>query len=295
MEKIVEIKGVSKKFHNNIAVDNVSLELEVGKVYGIFGKNGAGKSTLIKMLLGLKEATDGELLIKNKPAKCGNRSISYLPEDICIYSHLSAYDNLKIIQLINKNKVNKNEIIRILEEVNLHNATNKKVKNFSLGMKRRLQLAMALYLNDSDILILDEPTNGLDVVGMSWFKDKIKELKEANKTILIASHSMNDMEELITDYIILEKGKLIRKEVWNQDNYNSNKGAIIECDQEDTERIKKLLTTLKLEFSLINNKKIEISEEVVYKDLMKNLCDEGIFVNNLKIKHEKLEHILKEI
>ncbi|MFZ7119431.1 MAG: ABC transporter ATP-binding protein [Eubacteriaceae bacterium] len=169
----VSINKLSKTYNNKNVLKNISLDIEKGKIYGILGKNGAGKTTLLKIICGLTKISRGDIYVFGKVPTTGNNNINYLSENISLYLHLTAYENLKIIYLMEGKKVNKKEIYNVLEKVSLLHMHNKHVRTFSLGMKRRLQLAMVLCTNQKDLLILDEPTNGLDFDGMEWFKSTI--------------------------------------------------------------------------------------------------------------------------
>jgi ABC-type multidrug transport system ATPase subunit len=206
--KIIKTTLLSKEYKKTKALDEVNLEIEQGQVVGLLGKNGAGKTTLNKLITGLIFPSHGNIEVFGKAPAGGEKRTGFLSENIALYPHLNAKENLEIMMLQNGNKPEKNHISQILDTVSIEN-TNKKAKDFSLGMKRRLQVAMTVLANERELLILDEPTNGLDLDGVIWLKKLILDLKDQGKTILLSSHSILQMEDILTDYLILKKGQVV--------------------------------------------------------------------------------------
>ncbi|MBW9152235.1 ABC transporter ATP-binding protein [Clostridium estertheticum] len=208
---VLKINNLSKKYKNIKVVDNINLNVKEGTIYGFLGPNGAGKSTTIRMILGLIKATSGTVKlfgddIQENRIKILKR-IGAIVESPSYYGHLSAYDNLKIWAELKG--VNSNKIVEVLKLLNLSEAKNKKINNFSLGMKQRLGIAQAL-IGDPDFLILDEPTNGLDPMGIREIRNLLISLaKDYNKTIFISSHILSEMELIVDDVGIINKGKLL--------------------------------------------------------------------------------------
>ncbi|MBU3177958.1 ABC transporter ATP-binding protein [Clostridium estertheticum] len=208
---VLKINNLSKKHKNIKVVDNINLNVKEGTIYGFLGPNGAGKSTTIRMILGLIKATSGTVKlfgddIQENRMKILKR-IGAIVESPSYYGHLSAYDNLKIWAELKG--VNSNKIVEVLKLLNLSEAKNKKINNFSLGMKQRLGIAQAL-IGDPDFLILDEPTNGLDPMGIREIRNLLISLsKDHNKTIFISSHILSEMELIVDDVGIINKGKLL--------------------------------------------------------------------------------------
>jgi lantibiotic transport system ATP-binding protein len=208
---IIETNKLSKKFGNFIAVDNINLKVPKGEIYGFLGPNGAGKSTTIRMLLGLVRPTNGNVTIFGKPMKeCRLeilKNIGSMVEYPSYYGHLTAYENLDLARRILE--VDQKEIDRVLEIVKLTDVKNKAVKKFSLGMKQRLGIAQAL-LGNPELLILDEPTNGLDPSGIHEIRDLICSLpKTQGITVFVSSHILNEIELIANHVGIMKKGKLI--------------------------------------------------------------------------------------
>lgn len=211
MEYIVNTNNLTKRFGNEEAVVGLDMKIRKGEIYGFLGPNGAGKTTTIRMLLGLMKPTSGSVHIFEKDLTKERinilRKVGSLVENPSYYPHLTAYENLEALRKILD--VQKTRIDEVLEIVRLTDVVNKKVKGFSLGMKQRLGIAAAL-LNSPDLLILDEPTNGLDPSGIIEIRNLIKRLpSESGITILISSHLLSEIDQMATTVGIVTKGKMI--------------------------------------------------------------------------------------
>jgi ABC-2 type transport system ATP-binding protein len=211
MEYIIETKGLTKRFGKEMAVAELDMKMKKGEIYGFLGPNGAGKSTTIRMLLGLLKPTSGTIQIFQKDLskeRIGilNR-VGSLVENPSYYPHLTAYENLEASRKVLE--APKGRIHEVLDIVRLSDVANKKVKGFSLGMKQRLGIATSL-LNNPELLILDEPTNGLDPSGIIEIRKLIKRLAaESGMTILISSHLLSEIDQLATTVGIVNKGRMI--------------------------------------------------------------------------------------
>lgn len=209
-EKIIEIKNLSKRFKKLVAVNNLNLNVYKGDVFGFLGPNGAGKSTTIRMLLTLIKPTSGSIKIFNKDLE-QNRieilsKVGAIVEKPDFYLYLTAYKNLEILAKTSGVDISKNKIMEMLEIVGLVARYNSKVKTFSHGMKQRLGIAQAL-VHDPELIILDEPTTGLDPQGMKEIRDLIVYLsKEKGKTVFLSSHILREIELIATRMIIINKG-----------------------------------------------------------------------------------------
>ncbi|MBN6206820.1 ABC transporter ATP-binding protein [Ralstonia pickettii] len=211
MEYIVQTKNLTKRFGKETAVEGLDMLIPKGEVYGFLGPNGAGKTTTIRMLLGLMKPTSGGIQLFQKDLRRNRKSIlakvGSLVENPSYYPHLTAYENLEALRKILG--VPKAKIHEVLGIVRLTDAGNKKVKGFSLGMKQRLGIAAAL-LNSPQLLILDEPTNGLDPSGIIEIRNLIKQLpKETGMSILISSHLLSEIDHMATTVGVVTKGKMI--------------------------------------------------------------------------------------
>lgn len=212
-EKIIEIKNLSKEFKEVRAVNSLNLNVFQGDVFGFLGPNGAGKSTTIRMLMSLINPTNGEIKIFGKSLRQERNSIlrriGAIVEKPDFYGYLSAYKNLEILGRISGTDVSKQKIMSVLELVGLEKRFNSKVKTYSHGMKQRLGLAQAL-LHDPDLIILDEPTTGLDPQGMKEIRELILHLsRDKKKTLFLSSHILYEVELVANRMIIINKGKTI--------------------------------------------------------------------------------------
>lgn len=207
----IRLVGVTKRYRSNIVLGPIDFELKTGRIYGLIGENGAGKSTLIHILMGLTNPTSGtvELFGEREPAavRGARRNIGYVPDTSASYPLLSATDNLKARCL--EWGIDQSQIPRALDMVGLAATGKKRVSSFSLGMRRRLDLACAL-IGQPRMLVLDEPTNGLDPLGSLEIRRLIIELNQScGTTALISSHNLSELHQTATDYLILSGGKLV--------------------------------------------------------------------------------------
>lgn len=208
---ILSVKNLSKSFGKRKAVDSLSFEIRAGEIFGFLGPNGAGKSTAIRAMLSLINPDSGDIEIFGKSIrKCRNsalQEVGALVERPDFYEYLSAYKNLSLLAAMDK--VSKERILEVLEIVGLADRAKDKVRAFSQGMKQRLGIAQAL-LSKPKLLILDEPTNGLDPRGMKEVRDLILKLAEEGITILLSSHLLHEIEQICTTMAIINLGKLIK-------------------------------------------------------------------------------------
>lgn len=224
-EKIIEVKNLTKDFKEVKAVDSLNLNVYRGDVFGFLGPNGAGKSTTIRMLLSLIRPTVGSIKIFNKSLKEHRieilKNIGGIVEKPDFYKNLSAYKNLEILGRISGKEITRKRIMEMLELVGLDKRAKSKVKTYSHGMKQRLGIAQAL-LHDPELIILDEPTTGLDPQGMKEIRELIFHLsKDQNKTIFLSSHILHEVELAANRMIIINKGKT-KVEGYVQDLLKSN-------------------------------------------------------------------------
>ncbi|AEM74030.1 ABC transporter ATP-binding protein [Caldicellulosiruptor acetigenus] len=291
---IVSVNNLFKRFGNKEVLKGVNLVFEEGKVYGLFGKNGAGKTTLIKIILGIIFPSNGNVFIFGKePRSGGLREIGYLSENLAGYFDLSAYDNIDIIAKMQGIKLRREEIFEILETVNLGEAAMKKVKDFSLGMKRRLQLAFAFCVGEKKLILLDEPTNGLDIEGIFWFKNRIKEMKEErDKTIIISTHAFEEIESVIDEFIIIHRGE-VKKKASVYDLEIKNK-RFVKINNEDVERFLELMNLLELNYTRISSTEF-IVEENMKANLLEEIVKKGIKLQRFETYKETIKNIFETV
>lgn len=213
MEIVLQTKNLTKRFKNIVAVDNLDLVIYKGDVFGFLGPNGAGKSTTIRMLTSLVYPDSGEIFLFKEKLSPKNkkvlRRVGAIVESPDFYLYLTAYKNLEILARIYGINPTRKQIMEILDFVGLVNRWNSKVKTFSHGMKQRLGIAQAL-LHNPDLIILDEPTTGLDPQGMKEIRDLIIQLaREKGKTIFLSSHLLYEIEQVANRMVIINNGKKI--------------------------------------------------------------------------------------
>ena len=215
MKYIIQTKNLNKSYKKQEVNKDISLLVPKNSIYGLLGPNGAGKSTLLKMLTGMINPTSGEIIYKEKPwSRNELLEIGSLIEQSPIYENLTARENLKVRTLLYN--LPDSRIEDVLEIVNLTNTGNKKAGKFSMGMKQRLGIAIAL-LNNPKLLILDEPTNGLDPIGIGDLRELIKSFPKKGITVIISSHILSEVEQ-IADYIgIIANGQLWYQEKVQED------------------------------------------------------------------------------
>lgn len=203
---ILETKNLTKNIKNENIIKGLSLKVPKGETYGLLGPNGAGKSTTMKLLCGLLKPSEGEVIFKGKPwSRDTLNKIGVLIESPAIYGNLTAKENMLIHACMLG--VSENEITRVLKLLKIDKTGKKKVSNFSLGMKQRLGIAIAL-LGNPDLIILDEPTNGLDPIGIQELRDLIKRLNENQITVLVSSHNLAEIQHIASYIGIIINGKL---------------------------------------------------------------------------------------
>lgn len=205
----IEFKGLVKRYKDVTAVDGLTASIEAGRITGFLGPNGAGKSTALRCLLGLAAATEGQALIEGNPYSRLDhpmRKVGAVLDSSGFNGALTATQNLKVI--CTAGGLDAKRIPQLLSLVELDHAAHKRTKGYSLGMRQRLSLAAAL-LGDPDILVLDEPANGLDPVGIAWLRQFLRSLANAGKTVLVSSHQLAEMQHTVDDVLIINRGKLI--------------------------------------------------------------------------------------
>ncbi len=213
-EDVLKIKNLSKKYHNSLVVNNVNMDIKQGEIYGLVGKNGAGKTTMLRMITGLTMPSNGEIQMFGESSQQGlseaRTRTGAIIETPMFFPYLSAKKNLEYYR-IQRGIVEKDIVEDVLKIVGLLDVGNKKFKNFSMGMKQRLGLALAV-MTSPDLLILDEPINGLDPTGIVEVRDILLKLnREKNTTIIMSSHILSELSQLATTYGFIDKGEFIEQ------------------------------------------------------------------------------------
>ncbi len=280
MESVLKVDGLTKKFKNFTAVSNTSFELEKGKIYGFIGQNGAGKTTIIRMLAGVSIPTGGKIELFGKSDKEGlseGRSrIGTIVESPSLYTKLTARQKLEIQKILYN--INNDQLVEeLLDLVGLDDWGDRKVKDFSLGMRQRLAIAMAL-VNAPELLILDEPINGLDPMGIVEIRNLLLKLnKEKEMTILISSHILSELYQLATDYIIINRGIIVDKLSLQELDVKCKRAVVLEV--EDMEKAKRVVveTLGSKDYEIIGDSIIKIYDYVndvraVAQAMLDNQC-----------------------
>jgi ABC-2 type transport system ATP-binding protein/bacitracin transport system ATP-binding protein len=294
VDYVIETKNLSKKYSSNLVVNSVNMHVEKGKIYGLLGKNGAGKTTTMCMLLNLTYPSEGEVFLFGKdPKRYSNElysKIGSIIETPGFYENLTAYENLKIIGKIRGN-YNPRNIGRVLEMVNLADTQSKKFKDFSLGMKQRLGIAAAI-MHNPELLILDEPINGLDPFGIKEIRDLLRRLSnEFGITILISSHILSEIENLADVIGVMDDGILI-EEISKEDLFN-RLNKFVEFEVSDVGLAVDILKKLELEENddfTFDNKTICLYSHLEMRDKFNALfVKAGIDVKKVNLCEENLE------
>lgn len=210
-KSVLQIKNLSKRVGKKTIIRNINFEVYEGEVFGLLGPNGAGKTTIIRSIVSLISRTSGTVLIKGMDVSVDFKKtiseVGAIIENPEFYMYMSGMENLKQFARMSRKNISDEEINKIVAKVKLTNAINQKVKTYSLGMRQRLGLAQALIHNPS-ILILDEPTNGLDPQGMAEFREIIREVSKQGTAVLISSHFLGEIQQITDRFAIIEKGEL---------------------------------------------------------------------------------------
>jgi ABC-type multidrug transport system ATPase subunit len=292
LETVLAIQNLTKHFGRIKAVNNLNLKVYPGQVFGMLGPNGSGKTTTLGMLMGVVNPTEGSFTwFEQQPDHQIRKKIGAVLEHPIFYPYLSGQKNLELNAMIKQ--CDPNNIPRVLELVELAERKDDKYRTYSLGMKQRLAIASAL-LNDPTVLILDEPTNGLDPMGIAEIRELIKKIAAQGKTIILASHLLDEVQKVCTHFAILKKGHLIHT------------GPVADVGQgsetievaADVENLNELL----LQFtgtSSINREnsayQVAMRDGFKSKDLNRFLFEQGVVVSHLVTKKKSLEKQFLEI
>ncbi|MCZ7610447.1 MAG: ABC transporter ATP-binding protein [Ignavibacterium sp.] len=297
-EKIIEINSLVKDFKKLRAVNNLNLSVYKGDVFGFLGPNGAGKSTTIRMLLSLIRQTSGNINLFGNSISSDRKNIlgkiGAIVEKPDFYGYLSAYKNLEILGKLTGKEISKSKIMQVLELVGLDSRFDSKVKTFSHGMKQRLGLAQSL-LHDPELIILDEPTTGLDPQGMKEIRDLITYLsKEKGKTLFLSSHILHEVELVANRMIIINKGSA-KVEGDVKDLLNAKK-LKVSFEVDDEQRVKELIWQSGWKEKFESNTKsvfIFSLENHEISQLNKYLVDNNISISAVIPKRSLEDYFLK--
>jgi ABC-2 type transport system ATP-binding protein len=292
---VVETHGLGKRFSDRIlAVDNLDLKVRRGEVYGFLGPNGAGKTTTLRMLLGLSRPTSGRAVVAGAPpgSPTGLARIGAMIESPAFYPFLSGRDNLRMLALHAGVPISR--IDPALDQVDLGKRGNDKFGTYSLGMKQRLGVAAGL-LKDPELLILDEPTNGLDPAGMAEMRTLIRELGHDQRTVLLSSHLMNEVEQVCDRVGVIRGGRLVAE--GTVDELRARTSETLRVQAEPFEKARQLIEAcdqVRKVDAVDGTLRVELDQDQV-PELNRTLVQAGVDVTELHWERASLEEVFFEL
>lgn len=292
MSFVLETKGLSKSYKKSQALNGLSMHVPEGAIYGFVGRNGAGKTTLIRLVCGLQEPTSGSFALygasdSSKEIADARRRIGAIVETPAVYQDMTAEDNLKQQYRI-LGLPSFDSIPELLKLVGLEDTGKKKVKQFSLGMKQRLGIAIAL-AGEPDLLILDEPVNGLDPQGIIEIRELIRKLnREKHITVLISSHILDELSKLATHYGIIDKGQMVKE--LSAEELEAACRRFVHLEVSDTAALARVLDDMHLEYEILSDTTAIIFAKVNVTQLTLALAEEHCEVLSMQEQEESLEN-----
>ena len=287
--KVLECNNLKKQVKNKIIVQDISFSVNKGDVVGLLGPNGAGKTTIIKLILGLIKISKGSIFVNGynieKDFVKAIEKVGAIVESPDLYMYLSGYDNLKITAN-NYKDISKDRILEVAKIVGLDNRIKDKVSTYSLGMRQRLGIAEAI-INRPELLILDEPTNGLDIEGTIEMRNLIKSLSNQGIAILISSHNLTEIDNLCNRIIAIKNGKMVTDETIDKFKQISNESSYI-FELNNIDNLNKILQNYKFEKIDKNKIRVYISKENVSEITQK------LLTNNYQVYSVKEEQFTSE-
>lgn len=293
-EIVLQVDNLSKKYKKVDAVKGVSFDIKKGNVYGLLGPNGSGKTTTLAMLMGILHPTQGSFSWFGNGQEDRNRlRIGCLLETPNFYPYLNAYDNLRVTATIKKMSNPKARIEEVLEYVDLKERGKRTFRTYSLGMKQRLAVAAAL-LSDPEVLVLDEPTNGLDPEGIAEMRELILKIGSEGKTIILASHILDEVQKICSHVVMLKQGEMV---------YNGSMTELLlqrksyRLMADDREKLLSVLSSLPQVRILTNEPDslmVELDENLTGADLNRLVAEKGIYLSELHAYQKSLETIFLE-
>jgi ABC-type multidrug transport system ATPase subunit len=285
--KSIEIKNLNFSFGSKKIVENINLNVPKGSIYGYLGRNGAGKSTTIKLLLGLLNSKEDNIFLNGLSIKQDAIKIHALTGNLieapCFYTKLTVYENLKYLDIIYKK--GEERIVEVLELVDLMYAAHYKTSDLSMGMKQRLGIAIAIF-HDPEILILDEPLNGLDAQGIYEMRELFLRLNEQGKTIFLSSHILSELERVATHIGIIEGGKMIFE--GRKEELLGNVVRKVAIKVNNVEKANQLFENGKIEENIIH---LDIENDEDFHQKMATLIQHNIEVYDVQSETANLEQI----
>lgn len=283
----IELEGVEKSYGDFEVLKGIDLEVEEGEIFGILGPNGVGKTTLFQTVLGLLQEDSGKVVIdgeEHDDSKAIKQKISYLPSDISFYGDMTARRNLEFFSELAETEPDIDELIELVE---LQDDADRKVGDFSTGMKKRLGIAQSL-IKDPEIIIYDEPTTGLDPQGKKQFKDLARKVnEERGKTILISSHITTEIDTLCDRFAILKDGKVVASGTREELSSSGEEDGIL-LEVEGAEKTEEILERMEVEYEVVENR-FRIRDKERNSEILEQLVEEDIEVKTFETEEETLE------
>lgn len=297
MSELLRTEKLSRRYGSKYALKEADIHIRQGNIYGLIGRNGAGKTTLLKLINSQIRPTSGQVVMKGQPMAYGMPLVRLgaLVESPGFYPDYSAYDNLRF-QALALGRREKGLIERLLKLVELQDTGKKTAKQFSLGMKQRLGIALAM-LNDPELLLLDEPINGMDPQGIKDIRELLVRLnREQGVTILISSHILDELSKFATTYGIIKDGELIRE--LTRDQLDQGDQSFIEIVSPQMERVVEALNQgLGIQrLQRLDAQRLMVKEQVAeHEKVSRHLFDAGIYVSQFYVRHQSLEDYFMEL
>ena len=295
-EIVLQTKNLSKNYKSFTALDGVDMTVYSGDIYGLIGRNGAGKTTIMKIVTGLTEKSAGEFEIFSKTGEDAGkerRRIGCLIENPAFFGGMTAYQNLKYYAM-QKGITDKKQIDKALELVNLSGVKNKKFRKFSLGMKQRLGIALAV-MDNPDLIILDEPINGLDPVGISELRDTFRKLStEHGVTLMISSHILSELHAVANRFLFIDKGRILKEITKEELDLECMRCLSVKID--DTKRAAVIIEENGItDYKVIDNSEIRIYSSIDPGEINKMLIKNDVNVSGISESGISLEDYFKSL
>lgn len=300
---IIETKDLTKKYGGNPVVNKVNMHIPEGTIYGFVGENGSGKTTIMRLITGLAEPSGGSFTmfgIPNKDRRIhpARKQMAAIVETTSLVPTMTARENLIYQELYLGIKLSEEERMDLLKKVHLENVGNKKVKNFSLGMRQRMGIALAL-MNHPKLMLLDEPMNGLDPQGIAELRDLLIELNvKEHITVLISSHILSELEKIASIYGFISHGRLLEELTVEELQNKCRKSLTIKVEDYDT--IEKTIKGLKVkDYKIYSNGDVVIYDDIEIAAFVADLHKKGVKIISIKSSEENVEdyylHLIKEV
>ncbi|WP_343635562.1 ATP-binding cassette domain-containing protein [Fluviicola sp.] len=293
-EIVLQVTNLSKRYKKVEAVKDISFSIQKGNVYGLLGPNGSGKTTTLAMLMGILHPTQGSFSWFGNGQEDKNRlRIGCLLETPNFYPYLNAYDNLRVTATI-KNMTNPGaRIEEVLEYVDLKERGKRTFRTYSLGMKQRLAVAATL-LSDPEVLVLDEPTNGLDPEGIAEMRELILKIGAEGKTIILASHILDEVQKICSHVVMLKQGEMVYNGSMTELLLQRKSYQLMADDPDKLLSVLRGLPVVKILTEDPNSLMVELDENLSGADLNRMIAEKGIYLSELHAYQKSLETIFLE-